>query len=236
MKAVHFTFVSLIGFAACGGADHIRPHVDRHRNYDPGEFGDAPQPISEGSIFTNTSRGLFADFRATNVGDIVTIRIDETPNASGAAGTDMERSSSSSLAGNIPTFGIMDAIRRTFPAGELDDAAMTTLFNILSESNFDADGNTSRSSRVQANIAVRVKRVMPNGDLFVEGTKIMMVNEEELHIYISGAIRAEDIEHDNSVASSLVADAQIEFTGTGPLDRNQEQGWLSRLLSIANPM
>jgi flagellar L-ring protein precursor FlgH len=61
------------------------------------------------------------------------------------------------------------------------------------------------------------------------------VNDEELHIYISGVIRPEDIEQDNSVRSSLVADAQIQFSGRGSLSENNERGWLARLLSRVRP-
>lgn len=223
----------------CGGPDHIGAHAERRRRYEPGEYPEAAATMSEGSIISVNYRGIMADFRANAIGDLVTIRIDENPEAAGAAGTSMDRNSSRSMNANIPMFGIMNALRSTFPTGtpEADvNTGMTELFSLLSGRNFDADGNTARSSRVQADIAVRVKQVMPNGDLFVEGTKIMMVNEEELHIYISGLVRPSDIEHDNSVSSSLVADAQIEFTGAGPLDQNQEQGWLSRLLNIVEPL
>ena len=96
-------------------------------------------------------------------------------------------------------------------------------------------GQTERGSRVNASIAVRVKQSLPNGDLFVEGTKVIMINTEELHIYISGVIRPEDIQQDNSVKSSLVADAQIELAGRGALTDNQTQGWLTRLLQAINP-
>ena len=100
----------------------------------------------------------------------------------------------------------------------------------------DGRGETTRESRVRAAIAVRVKQGLPNGDLFVEGTKVVLVNDEELHIYISGVIRPEDIEPDNSVRSSLVADAEIELTGRGALTDNQDRGWLVKLLDALNPV
>jgi flagellar L-ring protein precursor FlgH len=112
---------------------------------------------------------------------------------------------------------------------------MSDFFQAMSSTSFDGKGDTTRSSRVQAAMAVRVKKQLPNGDLFVEGTKVLMVNEEELHIYVSGVVRPEDIAQDNSVASSVIADAQIEFVGRGVLTDNQHQGWLTRFLTQINP-
>ena len=65
---------------------------------------------------------------------------------------------------------------------------------------------------------------------YVEGTKVVMINHEEYHLYISGVVRPIDIDQENSVKSSTVADAEIEFTGRGVLSDNQRQGWLSRAL------
>ncbi|MBI2896537.1 MAG: flagellar basal body L-ring protein FlgH [Deltaproteobacteria bacterium] len=215
-------------FAACGPS-HIRPFTPRTRNYRPGHYDSGTRPVSQGSLWQENGRALFADFRATRVGDLVTIRIDETPQASGDASTQTDRESSMT-AGATSLLGITTALQRAYPA--LDP---TQLINLATQSQFDATGETGRSSRVRASIAVRVKRHLPNGDLYVEGTKVLLVNEEELHIYISGVIRPEDIEQDNSVRSSLIADAEVEFTGRGILTDNQQQGWLSRLLSSINP-
>jgi flagellar L-ring protein FlgH len=69
---------------------------------------------------------------------------------------------------------------------------------------------------------------LPNGNLFVEGHRVVLVNNEEHHFYISGVVRPIDIDQENSVKSSMIADAEIEFTGRGVLSDNQQQGWLSR--------
>ena len=213
---------------ACGGATHIEPHVPRARVYDADEYATAPRATSRGSLWPDAGRGLFADFRANRVGDIVTIRIDETANASGDSSTQLDRESSMSFGGNI--LGLGTALQRAYP-----DINPAELISLMSSRHFDGRGETSRESRVRAAIAVRVKQALPNGDLFVEGTKVVLVNDEELHIYISGVIRPEDIEPDNSVRSSLVADAQIELTGRGALTDNQERGWLVKLLDAINP-
>jgi flagellar L-ring protein precursor FlgH len=80
-----------------------------------------------------------------------------------------------------------------------------------------------------------VTKVLPNGNLFIEGHRVILVNAEEQHFYISGVVRPIDIDQENSVKSAMVADAEIEFVGRGVLTDNQRQGWLSRFLSWVWP-
>jgi flagellar L-ring protein precursor FlgH len=77
--------------------------------------------------------------------------------------------------------------------------------------------------------------MMPNGDLFVEGTKVVMINHEENHLYISGVVRMTDIGPDNSVVSTRIAEAQVEFTGRGDVADQVERGWLTKILDSINP-
>ncbi len=228
MRRASVILALLVAVGACT-PQHIRPFTARHRAYRTGRYDTGSRPASTGSLWEESGRGLFADFRATRVGDLVTIRIDETPEASGDASTQMQRDSSMS-AGMNGFFGLTTALARAYPT--IDPSQ---LLSLASQTSFDGAGETGRASRVRASIAVRVQRVLPNGDLYIEGTKVLLVNEEELHIYVSGVIRPEDIEQDNSVRSGLIADAQVEFTGRGVLTDNQQQGWLTRLLSAINP-
>ena len=213
---------------ACG-TTHIQSFTPRQRDYKVGAYEKSPKSVSSGSLWQESSRSLVADFRASRVGDLVMVRIDESPEAKGDAETKLDRSSSMSM-GVPQLFGFAQAIQRSHP-----DLNLADVFNVMGKTNFSGAGETTRSSRVEAAMAVRVKKQLPNGDLFVEGTKVLMVNEEELHIYVSGVIRPEDIAQDNSVRSSVVADAEIEFVGRGVLTENQSQGWLTRLLGAINP-
>ena len=214
--------------SACG-VQHIRTHKPRSRDYKPGAYETAPKSVSEGSLWQDGSRSLVADFRASRVGDLVTIRIDESPEAEGDAETIMDREADWAI-GAPKILGFASAIQAENPGVD-----MGKLFQLISESSFKGTGETSRGSRLEASMAVRVRKQLPNGDLFLEGTKVLLVNDEELHIYISGVVRPEDIAQDNSVNSSVIADAEIEFTGRGVLTDNQRQGWLSKFLSTINP-
>jgi flagellar L-ring protein precursor FlgH len=96
---------------------------------------------------------------------------------------------------------------------------------------FGADGRTARTERLTATVPAIVRKVLPNGNLFIEGHRVVLVNSEEQHFYISGVVRPIDIAQDNSVRSSYVADAEIEFTGRGVLSDNQKPGLLTRFFN-----
>jgi flagellar L-ring protein precursor FlgH len=229
----YLLLVGLAAVSAACGPRVIGPSVDttnvKERKYKEGKYETGLQPVTSGSLWPENGRGLFADFRAYRVGDLVTIRIDESSEAAGDASTKLDRESSESL--GVPNFlGLTTALAKSYP-----DINPEALVEWMGKSNFRGQGDTSRDTRVTGSIAVRVKRVLPNGDLFVEGTKVILINDEEVHIYISGAIRAEDIDSLNAVSSSAIADAQIEFSGRGVLSENQQRGWFSRLFAKIRP-
>jgi flagellar L-ring protein precursor FlgH len=215
--------------SGCGEVQHIRAHTARHRDYDPGQYEEEPHAVSQGSLWQGTSRGLFADFRAAHVGDLVTVVIDESPTATGDAQVRSERQTHMEM-GVDGLFGLTAALARAYP-----DLNPEQLVGLMSHNTFQGGGTTARHSRIQASIAARVRRVLPNGDLFVEGTKVLMINDEELHIYISGVVRPADIIEDNSVSSARLADAEIELTGRGEVSDATHPGWLAQILQEIAP-
>ncbi len=230
---IHLPFLVICGLMVACAPTSIGPRVNtadvRERKYKEGKYETGLAPVTAGSLWPESGRGLFADFRAFRVGDLVTVRIDESSEAAGDASTKTERSSTEST-GLPNVLGLTASLQKMYPG--LDP---TKLMEWMSESGFAGTGSTSRESRVLGSIAVRVKRVLPNADLFVEGTKVILINDEEVHIYVSGVIRAEDIEPNNAVSSSMIADAQIEFSGRGVLTDNQQQGWFAQLFSKIRP-
>ena len=230
MRAVWIVCVLSWLAYGCGPA-HIAPFTPRERKYQNGEYEaqlDRAKP-AQGSIYTEGMAGYLEDTRAVRIGDIVMIRIDERANAKGGASTDLDRQSSRKL-GFDAILGLAPAIREAHP--NVDPAQLIAL---MSENNFSGDGKTSRDGVLSGLIAVRVKREMPNEDLFVEGTKVVMINNEEYHLYISGVIRPTDIEGDNSVPSWRLADAQVEFTGRGDIAAQVDRGWFAKALDAINP-
>jgi flagellar L-ring protein FlgH len=223
--------VTWLALCAGCGPSHILPFTPRTRDYKAGPYAqdDAHRKPAPGSIFSDSHASWLQDERAMRVGDVLAIKIDENADASGMATADLKTDSSMS-AGVNALFGLVPAIKTAYP--NIDP---TKLFDIASKSNFSGSGNTTRNGQLHGLIAVRVVKEMPNGDLYVEGTKVVLINHEEYHLYVSGLVRPGDIQQDNTVASSRVGDAQIEFTGRGDLNDTTRKGWLSRLLDAVNP-
>lgn len=215
---------------ACG-PNHIAPFTARERNYKAGEYAATQEQNkpTNGSIYSEAQSGYLEDTRALRVGDVVLVRINEKADAQGGATTNLSKESNRS-AGVDSLLGLVPAIQKAYP--NIDPKA---LLEMASSFDFAGAGKTQRAGTLNATIGVKVKQELPNGDLFVEGTKVVMINYEEQHLYISGVIRPPDIAPDNSVDSALIADARVEFTGRGDIDDQVERGWLTKILDAVNP-
>jgi flagellar L-ring protein precursor FlgH len=213
------------------GPTHIQPFTAQERKYTPGQYAatQADARPSAGSIYSEAQPGYLEDTRALRVGDIALIKIDEHANAQGGATTTLKKDTSRS-ASVTSLLGLMPAMQKAYP--NIDPKALLAM---ASQNDFDGEGQTQRAGDLSGSIGVHVKQEMPNGDLFVEGTKVVMINHEEYHLYVSGVIRPADIQPDNSVDSSLVADARVEFTGRGDINDQNERGWLTKFLDFVNP-
>jgi len=221
---------ALAFFLSGCAASHIASYQPKKREYEVPAASEASGPSSAGSLWPGRSPTLlFADERALRENDLLVINIQENADAANGATTDITRSSSMSASagyqkGSGPlTFGSPSG-------GSLGAATGGTAVQLQGgmDSALSAHGSTGRTQQFVAIVPAVVRKVLPNGNLFVEGHKVVLVNNEEQHFYISGIVRPIDIEQDNSVLSSKVADAEIEFTGRGLLTDNQKQGWLSR--------
>jgi flagellar L-ring protein precursor FlgH len=224
-------FLAAMTATGCG-PNHIGPFTPRQRAYAPGAYAqrDPAAKPSKGSLFSEAGGGYLEDTRAVRVGDVVVIKVDEAADAQGNSTTKLSKDNSGSL-GIDSLFGLMPALKKAHP-----DIDPSKLLAFAAQSGFTGDGNTQRRGTLTASIAVRVAKEMPNGDLFLEGTKVIMINNEEYHLYVSGLARPADINQDNAVASSRLADAQIEFTGVGDIADQQRKGILSRAVDTINPL
>lgn len=218
-----------IGAAGCAGVNHIGEYKPKQRAYESPVDLTAQKVVStNGSLFASTHPGgyLFADQRAARVGDVVTINVVEEANAERGAVTDLTRDANIDL--NIGAFlGLIRMLGDTVNNGDLIRAGQG--------SDFYGAGQTSRSERFRATVPAMVKQVLPNGNLFIEGHRVILVNDEEHHFYVSGVVRPVDIQDDNSVSSGRIADAEIEFTGRGVVTEKLRPGWLQRGLDLIAP-
>jgi len=199
---------------------------------------DTPQPaeLNPGSLFNPASAELlFADNRARRVGDIVRINIVEESKATNKATTDTSRDSSTEL--GIEYLIDQRLVNRGVSIlgvnrGHLGE---TPLVSARSSSSFKGDGETKRESKITATVGARVVKVMPNGLMQVEGARETRVNNETQVIVVRGLVRSTDINPDNTILSTHMADATIEFYGMGILADKQRPGWLTRILDNVWP-
>jgi flagellar L-ring protein precursor FlgH len=230
MRTIYLAVTAAWGLVACGPA-HVAPFVPRQRVYTAGNYAlkDAAARPGRGSLFSEATPGFLEDTRAHRVGDTIVIRIEENADAAGGSNTTLQRDSSGT-SGVTAMLGILPALKRAYPGMDPQK-----LFEFGAKSAFSGDGATTRRGQLTGSLAVRVVKELPNGDLYLEGTKVVLINNEEQHLYVSGLARTADIGPDNSMSSSRVADAQIEFTGRGDVADQQRRGWAARALDAINP-
>ncbi len=227
-RSVLLLGLGLAALAGCaGGPRHIAPYQPKVREFDPGEYDVGPQ-ASAGSLYAD-QRGWFEDDRAGRIGDVLVIRIDEQETAKRKSTTRLNRSNDSAY-GVSKAAGLMAKLQKKFPGVD-----PTQLLATNSSNAFNGDGSTERSGQFTATLPVRVKKILPNGDLFVEGTNVVMVSNEEHHLYVSGIVRRVDITADNTVMSSRIANAEIEYIGRGDINDQQRPGWGTRAVTRGAP-
>lgn len=173
----------------------------------------------EGSLWTaDQSRAFFfQDTKASHVGDIVTVRIVENAKGSKDAQTTSGRSS---------TIGASTSAFLGIPTNTTQKLQADATFS----DDFDGSGSTSRSGALTADITAVVTAVFPNGNMVIEGKREVLINSEKELISLAGVIRPEDIGPRNTILSTFIADAKIEYTGRGVINDKQRPGWLIRIL------
>ena len=196
----------------------VYPPVERARQgFD--EHIPAPQPTyAKGSIWQESAISLVDDFKARRKGDIVTVVISEEASASKQATTGTKREAG--ISASIPNFM---GIETTALADKLN---LNALIKANTSSEFDGSGSTTRKDFLNATISARVMDVLPNGDMRIEGRRSVKVNNEEQIIILEGTVRPKDINHENMVSSTHIADARITYSGDGIITDRQQPGWL----------
>jgi len=243
LTAAILALLLVVGFGGCiGNRKNIQPAIQQMPPQQMLRSQPVPTPEENGGSLwqaRSSFNGLFIDTKARNVGDIVTVKIDESAQASNRANTETERSSGLE-AGIDKLFGfedwwqdeILPEVGSKWP--KIDPFGNPSVKGSL-KSDFKGDGETSRSGNLEAFITCRVVDVMANGNLKIVGTREVMVNHENQLIILSGTIRPRDISDTNVILSTFVADAKIAYSGSGVVDDRQRPGWLANLLNNAWP-
>lgn len=159
-----------------------------------------------------------SDLRARNVGDILTITIQETHTVRNE--DRVERSTDSTLAARLEAYSLS---QDTFKENVLPR------IDVRRQQDFNGEARQNVNSDVRASIAVMVVDVQPNGNLVVAGQRTVTVNDETKSLRVSGIIRALDVTNENTVTSAQVADARVSITGDGATTRAITKGPVGQL-------
>lgn len=217
--------------SGCGGpkkAASIQPSLESTPEFNEGASANNP-----GSLFAASEVDpLFTDSRARRVGDIVVVKIVENSKAKNKADTTTDKQSTNGYGvgaafgrTKVSMFPYVPVPTLSGPVGQGNLVLETT-----STSGLNATGETKRENTVTSSLAARVTRVLPGGVLQIEGSRQTRVNEETQYMVVTGTIRSKDVAADNSIMSTQIADANIQYYGKGVLADKQKPGWFTRLM------
>ena len=166
------------------------------------------------SLWSEESRNIFSDRKASQVGDIVTVIISETASMTSTKDSSNSKSGKQNLDAGLGIFDFLAAAS----ASQND--------------NFSAKGSATNSNTARGTITGTVTDVAPNGNLIVEGTQSIWNNKNEHKITLQGIIRPDDITYRNTIPSNKVAEATVKFDGKGPLNSKQRQGIITQIFNF----
>jgi flagellar L-ring protein precursor FlgH len=190
----------------------------------PVEIPAPPPPVPNGAIFQAASYGnrpLFEDQRPRMPGDVLTVVFNEQVSASKNAQASASRKSESSFDPTIVPNGLKDL-------GKLG-------IDLKGGHDFQGSGGAKANNTFTGTITVTVMQVLNNGNLRVHGEKQIAINQGTEYIRFAGTVDPRTISADNSVLSTRVADARIEYVGDGYINDAQRMGWLQRVMMKVSP-
>ncbi len=175
----------------------------------------------EDSIYQNASAMmLYEDLKAHRVGDVVIVKLEEKTDAEKKTGTSTSKKSA---------VAVKDAILAGAPVTAHGIPILNNSYN--SDVGFDGVGDSSQSNKLTGTIGVTVVKVLANGNLMVQGEKWIGINQGQEYVRLRGIIRPTDIDPRNTISSTRLANAQIEYGGNGAVADSSSQGWLSRFFN-----
>jgi flagellar L-ring protein precursor FlgH len=169
------------------------------------------------SSLVGKSGSLYTDIKAHAVGDVLTVRIYEDAQASNVSQTDIKKEGKFETRGG-PGIGTLDFIPLFGAAGE-------------NTNEYKGSGTNTRRGNLKASMTVTVVAAKANGDLVIEGNRVIRINNDDETLTLSGIIRPQDINSDNTVNSYSIANAQISYSGKGPASTGARPGIIIRFLN-----
>jgi flagellar L-ring protein precursor FlgH len=171
-----------------------------------------------------SDRSMFADHKAARTGDIITIVVSESVAAQSSQSTKSNRDSS-----------ITDAVQSfLYPSTGLHKGALPSI-QIGGKAAYNGGGDISNNQSLASRAAALVTDVLPNGNLVIEGVRVVTFSGETQYVVLHGLVRPDDVSSANTVQSSNIAEARVEFMTEGALTDAQKRGWLTKLYEKLRP-
>ncbi|MBC9875982.1 flagellar basal body L-ring protein FlgH [Bradyrhizobium sp. INPA01-394B] len=183
---------------------------------------------SPNSLWRNGSRAFFKDQRATHVGDLLTVTVNITDKANIENETQRSRT-------NKEDSGITDFIGAKTLGVQAQKVLPGRILTADSTASSDGKGSVNRTEALQTNVAAVVTQVLPNGNLVVEGKQEIRVNYEIRELVVAGIVRPEDIQSDNTIDSSKIAQARIAYGGRGQIMDVQQPRYGQQVMDVLLP-
>jgi flagellar L-ring protein precursor FlgH len=187
--------------------------------------------LAAGSLWKDTSvraPSMFADKKAHAIGDTLTVIIQENNGAT--------RNNSTSTAKKVAqNASITSFLYGPGASGLLMKGGQYPALNYGSANSFDGSGTIANSETITAQLAVRVIDVLPNGNFVIEGRRQTAFSGEKQDAILRGVVRADDVSSANTVLSSNIADATIQFVSKGTITDNTSKGWFTRIWDKVSP-
>ncbi|MFM8748043.1 MAG: flagellar basal body L-ring protein FlgH [Aestuariivirga sp.] len=167
---------------------------------------------------------FFRDARASQRGDLLTIRIavDDQATLNSTSNRSRKSSADGKVEFGYDIFGVAEADFNGRAKGNSNTSSA-------------GQGTTARSEQIELSVAAMVTRVMPNGYLLIEGSQEIEVNFEQRVLHVSGLVRPVDISPDNSISYERIAEARISYGGKGRISEVQQPGWGQQLWDRVSP-
>jgi flagellar L-ring protein FlgH len=187
-----------------------------------------PASYNPNSLWRNGSRAFFKDQRAHQIGDILTVMVNITDKANIANETQRSRA-------NTEDSGITDFLGSKTIKTPATAILPGRILTADSTSSSDGKGSVQRQEALSTNVAAVVTQVLPNGNLVVEGKQEIRVNFEIRELIVAGIVRPEDIQSDNTIDSSKIAQARIAYGGRGQITDVQQPRYGQQVLDVVLP-
>jgi flagellar L-ring protein precursor FlgH len=177
--------------------------------------------VPTGSLFKpNYVNNIYSDSKAHRVGDIISVILSENTQAKKNAKTELKKENEFNLNAVSGLGGAPVTVN-----------GKSLQFGLDQDSAFKGDSKADQGNSLSGNISVHVLRVLPNGNLMIRGEKWMTLNNGDEYIRLTGVIRSKDINSNNTIVSNKVANARIQYAGTGTFADVNEQGWLTKFFN-----